>query len=407
MLFKWVKSEIMMLEPLFSRAALVSIWSALVLLSAACSQEQKTVKTNPNRTQPEVTSASPVVGSKSFSVEETPQQESKLTENDRDTGEPTSLEMALDKAAGGFSISQSARSPQDWKLVADYYQDAINLMKTVQPQSRYYPIAKTKVGEYQRHFNYALEKSVALQKAQAQPEPEPESVVVRVPPLKESIASQKMQVPPTVQRILQQNLQSPIAAAPQQLPPVPQPLQSPPTPRKAIPIPIETQEVYAAVPIQKESRQTMVFTAPIKRRIGGTPIIDVTFNGNRRFEMIVDTGASGTVITEQMAQLLNVSTIGKAKANTASAKSVEFPIGYVDSMEAGGVKVKKVAVAIAGSELDNGLLGHDFFGNYDITIKSNVVEFRPRSNNNSHNSQIRQQKNRKSIPIYPKKLYSE
>jgi predicted aspartyl protease len=119
--------------------------------------------------------------------------------------------------------------------------------------------------------------------------------------------------------------------------------------------------------------------------------------------MIVDTGASGTVITQQMASLLRVSTVGKAKANTASAQSVEFPIGYVDSIEAGGVKVNQVAVAIAPEQLENGLLGHDFFGNYDITIKSNVVEFRPRPNN----SQIPQQKTRSSIPIYPKKLYEE
>ena len=54
--------------------------------------------------------------------------------------------------------------------MANYYQDAMNLMKSVQPQSRYYAIAKAKVGEYQRHFDYALEKSIA----QRQPPPPPE-----------------------------------------------------------------------------------------------------------------------------------------------------------------------------------------------------------------------------------------
>ena len=60
-------------------------------------------------------------------------------------------------------------------------------------------------------------------------------------------------------------------------------------------------------------------------------------------------------------------------------EAVEFPVGYVDSMEVGGVMVNKVPVAIAGTELETGLLGHDFFGNYDVTIKRNVVEFRPQS----------------------------
>lgn len=95
--------------------------------------------------------------------------------------------------------------------------------------------------------------------------------------------------------------------------------------------------------------------------------------------MIVDTGASGTVITQEMANALGVVTVGKAKANTVSSKSVEFPIGYIDSMEVSGVMVNKVAVAIAGWELETGLLGHDFFGNYDLTIKRDVVEFRPHS----------------------------
>jgi hypothetical protein len=37
-----------------------------------------------------------------------------------------------------------------------------------------------------------------------------------------------------------------------------------------------------------------------------------------------------------------------------------------------------VLVAIAMSDGDIGLLGHDFFGNYDVTLKQNAVEFRRR-----------------------------
>ena len=391
-----------MLEPLKTRAALTLLWSALTIVGVACSK-QSTIKT-PQKQQS--VSSTPLMVDSAGSQKETssPKPSNKTEQN----VEPTSFEMGLDKASGGFSVSQSAQSSEDWKLVADYYQDAINLMKSVRSQSRYYSIAKVKVKEYQRHFDYALEKSVAI--SQPVEAPEPERIVVTVPPLKESIARQKMQVPPAVQNILQQNLQSQPAAVPIQVPtslPQSEPPQPPPT-RQPIPIPVDTQSVYAAaaVPIREKQPQKTAFRAPIKRRIGGTPIIDVTFNGQQRFEMIVDTGASGTVITQRMANLLGVTTVGKAKANTASAVAVEFPIGYVDSMEAGGVKVKQVAVAIAGEELQNGLLGHDFFGNYDITIKSNVVEFRPRSD-----SEIPQQKTqketRKSIPIYPKKLFEE
>lgn len=393
-----------MLEPLFNRAALTLLWSALTIVGVACSKQSK-IKI-PQKPLAVPSTSNMVDSAGSLKETSSPVKPiSKKTEPDLET---TSFEMGLDKASGGFSVSQSAQSSEDWKLVADYYQDAINLMKSVRSQSRYYPIAKVKVKEYQRHFDYAVEKSVAL--GQPNPDPEPERIVVTVPPLKESIAArQKMQVPPAVQKILQQNLQSQAAAVPIQVPtslPQAEPPQ-PPTPRQPIPIPVDTQSVYAAaVPIPEKKPEVMAFRAPIKRRIGGTPIIDVTFNGKQRFEMIVDTGASGTVITQRMAKLLAVTTVGKAKANTASAQSVEFPIGYVDSIEAGGVKVKQVAVAIAGSQLQNGLLGHDFFGNYDITIKSNVVEFRPRSDSDIPQQKV-QKETRKSIPIYPRKLFEE
>ena len=127
-----------------------------------------------------------------------------------------------------------------------------------------------------------------------------------------------------------------------------------------------------------QSNQT-VFQASIKRRANRTPVINVTFNGTQQFEMIVDTGASGTVITQPMAAALGVVAVAKAKANTASANAVEFPIGYIDSIQVGGALVKDVPVAIALSpELEIGLLGHDFFGNYDVTVKRDVVEFHPR-----------------------------
>ena len=121
-----------------------------------------------------------------------------------------------------------------------------------------------------------------------------------------------------------------------------------------------------------------VFTAPIKRRESGIPVIDVMFNGRQTFEMVVDTGASGTMITRSMAAALGVVPVSSIKADTASALGVEFPVGYVQSMAVDGAVANKVLGAIAGAEQDIGLLGHDFFGNYDVTIKQNVVEFHRR-----------------------------
>jgi clan AA aspartic protease (TIGR02281 family) len=120
-----------------------------------------------------------------------------------------------------------------------------------------------------------------------------------------------------------------------------------------------------------------VFQAKIKRRIANIPVIDVTFNGKQQFEMMVDSGASLTVITPEMAKALGIVPKGKMRANTPNGQAT-MDVGEVSSVQAGGLEVKNVSVAIA-PKLEIGLLGHDFFGNKDITIKEDVVEFRNRS----------------------------
>ncbi|MEG4116207.1 retropepsin-like aspartic protease [Microcoleus sp. N9_B4] len=117
-----------------------------------------------------------------------------------------------------------------------------------------------------------------------------------------------------------------------------------------------------------------VFQAKIKRRAGGTPVIDVVFNGNKTFEMIVDTGASGTLISQRMATALGVRPVRTIRAGIADGSVVEFPIGLVRSIRVGGALIQNVEVAIA-KQMPIGLLGHDFFGNYDVKIKKDVVEF--------------------------------
>jgi gag-polyprotein putative aspartyl protease len=117
-----------------------------------------------------------------------------------------------------------------------------------------------------------------------------------------------------------------------------------------------------------------IFQAKIKRREGGIPVIDVTF-GNQNFEMILDTGASATIITANMATAIGVVPTGVNLFNTVAANNVEVKIGYVKTIEVGGLVAKNVLVGIVPS-LPIGLLGQDFFGSYDVTVKKDVIEFR-------------------------------
>ncbi|MBD2519456.1 retroviral-like aspartic protease family protein [Nostoc sp. FACHB-973] len=120
-----------------------------------------------------------------------------------------------------------------------------------------------------------------------------------------------------------------------------------------------------------------VFRVPIKRRFGGTPIVDVTFNDKKTFEMIVDTGASATVITRNMASSLQLKTTGILQAQIADGSEVQFSTSKVKSITVGGVIANNLQVAIA-PQADIGLLGHDFFGNYDIKILEKEVQFHHR-----------------------------
>jgi predicted aspartyl protease len=236
------------------------------------------------------------------------------------------FESALDRAASAASIGASAQSQEDWKLVVSQWQEAIALLKKVPNSSPYQLLVKEKIGEYQQQLAYARKQA-----SKPDGTAEPAADVVALAP-----------------------------------PPMPQPVEVP-------------RSNVATRPAPPPASRERVFSAPIKRREGGTPVIDVTFNGSQTFEMIVDTGASGTLITQQMASALGVQPVTKALVDTASQKGVEIPVGFVDSIEVDGAVARNLSVAIAGPDLGTGLLGHDFFGNFDVTIRKDVVEFRVRN----------------------------
>jgi predicted aspartyl protease len=287
------------------------------------------------------------------------------------------FELGLDKAAGAYTISQSAQSVNDWLLVAGQYKDAVALMKQVQRDDPYYSIAQQKISEYQQRAKQAQLRTIA-----SAPKPTPQPQATQVVVIPETLSNPQVQANAKIATAAKpQKIITPVFA---RLPKQPQVEQ-------------QVQPVIPPEAFVNQETEEQVITVPIKRRMGGTPVIEVKFNGNQNFEMIVDTGASGTVITQKMASALSIVTVGQAKANTASSKAVTFPIGYVNSMEVGEVKVGQIPVAIAGAGLETGLLGHDFFGDYDITIKRDVVQFRPHTPTDTKTAETQP-----SIPIYPK-----
>lgn len=200
---------------------------------------------------------------------------------------------AANRAASAVSIGQSAQSPDDWKLAASRWQQALTLMQKVPANHPSYTKAQVKVKEYQQH----------------------------------------------------------LAAAQQRVKGVPQ----------------------TDVVSTKKNNDGLVAQIPIIERRGGTPVVPVSLqgqSGKKQFEMLFDTGATGTLITQEMASALGVVIVGETTVTIADGSQVNLPIGYVDVMEVGGLHKEGVLVAIGG---DIGLLGQDFYGDYGISMGGNVI----------------------------------
>jgi predicted aspartyl protease len=217
-------------------------------------------------------------------------------------------QTAIATAQTATQLSQQAKSVEDWQAVVIQWQTAVNLMQ--------------KIPEHDVNRTAALKDLVLLE----------EGVARSKAKLKEF----------QVQSSDQENL----------------------TP---------TQRIVPAQPSSKPIEMVGVnYQATIKSYRNNIPIIDVMFNGSVSFEMMVDTGASNTMITESMSKILQVKAVRSVPAQTPGGE-VEFQVGYVDSIGIGDNSVEGLPVAI-GTEA---LLGHDFFGDCNINIKrdQNIVEF--------------------------------
>ncbi|QHG18912.1 hypothetical protein [Nostoc sp. ATCC 53789] len=68
---------------------------------------------------------------------------------------------AVSKAINAANLTQSAKSPDEWKTVVSQWKTAITLMKTVPSSSPNYVVAQQKITEYQRNLNYAEKNSLS------------------------------------------------------------------------------------------------------------------------------------------------------------------------------------------------------------------------------------------------------
>ncbi len=228
----------------------------------------------------------------------------------------------INLASSAYTLTLSAVSPDDWGLIASRWSRAADQLRKVNASSEHYNIAQQKIAEYTRHADHATAQIKALQ----------QTVYI---PLRPSARSNDYFIDrPSTQ--------------------LPQPIA----------------EIPANTPPTASSARIRI---PIVRRLHGTPVVQILFNGERTYEMILDTGASRTLITRAMADELGVVPTERMVAATASAAEVTFDIGEMYSMSMGNATLKNAKVSI-GDSVSIGLLGNDFLRGYDVTIRNREVE---------------------------------
>jgi tetratricopeptide (TPR) repeat protein len=135
-----------------------------------------------------------------------------------------------------------------------------------------------------------------------------------------------------------------------------------------------------AIAQAKKAAESSIIRVPIKYRWGGVPIVEVVLNNGCAFtfDLLLDTGASRTQITQRMADLLKIVPCGTCQSMIADGSVVTFDLGWVQSLAVQTAIVCNIQITIGDNRITYGLLGQDFLARYNVRILENEVEFHPR-----------------------------
>lgn len=124
---------------------------------------------------------------------------------------------------------------------------------------------------------------------------------------------------------------------------------------------------------QENSPTPTEISVPLKKS-GGAYIVSVLLNQERRAQLILDTGASMTVLSTNVAidlGLLGTTDNQLLTVNTAGG-SIQVNMNYLPSLQVGTAKAEHVAIAIHDlpdiPEHIEGLLGMSFLKNFLVTL---------------------------------------
>lgn len=104
----------------------------------------------------------------------------------------------------------------------------------------------------------------------------------------------------------------------------------------------------------------------LKRGLDGHYRTEALINGEK-VNVLVDTGATGVAISQNIADQLNLKSIDAIRTSTANGNSVGYMV-RLESVKIGGVEALNVAAMIAPGLDGDILLGMSFLGRMDVRL---------------------------------------
>jgi aspartyl protease family protein len=104
----------------------------------------------------------------------------------------------------------------------------------------------------------------------------------------------------------------------------------------------------------------------LKRGLDGHYRTQALINGEK-VDVLVDTGATGVAISQQVADKLQLKSINAVRTNTANGDSIGYMV-RLESVQIGGVTAHDVAAMIAPGLEGDVLLGMSFLGRMDVRL---------------------------------------